>query len=569
MENRQQIPMLPLDRHTQQTTSSREVRGVVIVSVPDGDGKDGKTVCAAFTFQDQQQHRVATNGPQYAPVPTQVVEDTLPPPGRRPPWRRFMKRSFLIIAGFLLLAVFAFALFKGLSSGPVEEQWDDSEKWAHVHRIYTKRLVSMAPENRSDDYIPETGLLERDYSRRKLWERVVVRGRQEVNSSPSFPVHGNVYPDGLYYMQLQVGTPPKPYFVDIDTGSDLTWLQCNVPGAHCAETPHPLYNPGGASIVDCRQPACSLLQQGSRYGCNGAATQCDYEIEYGDSSSTMGVLVSDQLSLTLSNGSFVKEKIVFGCSYDQQGSLAESPSKTDGLLGLNSAKLALPAQLAAKGIVKNVIAHCLAGGNRGGGYLFFGDELVPSWGMTWTPIVKKHGDDNYFVSVTKVQYGSSTLEDGGDYDFVFDSGTSYTYLVPELFSAFIEAVQKGLEGSGLEQDLSDTTLPYCWRGKTPFRSVTEASHYFQPVTLNFGTQWFLTTKFMIIIPQSYLIITPQGNVCMGIMDSSDAGSEEINIIGDISLRGHLVIYDNVNHRVGWMPSDCQKPPKSKLFTYVS
>lgn len=85
------------------------------------------------------------------------------------------------------------------------------------------------------------------------------------------------------------------------------------------------------------------------------------------------------------------ESLVFfhRCSYDQQGAFAQSPSKTDGLLGLSRSIVAFPAQLAAQGIVKNVVAHCLAGGNHGGGYLFFGDELVPSWGMTWTPVVRK------------------------------------------------------------------------------------------------------------------------------------------------------------------------------------
>lgn len=75
------------------------------------------------------------------------------------------------------------------------------------------------------------------------------------------------------------------------------------------------------------------------------------------------------------------------CGYDQQGTLAQSPASTDGVMGLSSSKVALPSQLAEQGIVNNVIGHCLAGGSNGGGYLFFGDELVPSWGMTWTPMM--------------------------------------------------------------------------------------------------------------------------------------------------------------------------------------
>lgn len=33
------------------------------------------------------------------------------------------------------------------------------------------------------------------------------------------------------------------------------------------------------------------------------------------------------------------------------------------------------------GVVRNVVGHCLS---EEGGFLFFGDELVPSSGVTWT-----------------------------------------------------------------------------------------------------------------------------------------------------------------------------------------
>lgn len=33
---------------------------------------------------------------------------------------------------------------------------------------------------------------------------------------------------------------------------------------------------------------------------------------------------------------------------------------------------------------------------------------------------------------------------------------------------------------------------------------------------------------------------------------------------DVSLRGQLIVYDNVNHLIGWMPSDCVKPQSLDL-----
>ncbi|KDP38263.1 hypothetical protein JCGZ_05797 [Jatropha curcas] len=59
----------------------------------------------------------------------------------------------------------------------------------------------------------------------------------KVGSSLVFPLHGNVYPAGYYNVTLNIGQPSKPYFLDVDTGSDLTWLQCDAPCRQCTEAP--------------------------------------------------------------------------------------------------------------------------------------------------------------------------------------------------------------------------------------------------------------------------------------------------------------------------------------------
>jgi hypothetical protein len=41
----------------------------------------------------------------------------------------------------------------------------------------------------------------------------------------------------LYYVAMNIGNPPKPYFLDVDTGSDLTWLQCDAPCRSCNKVP--------------------------------------------------------------------------------------------------------------------------------------------------------------------------------------------------------------------------------------------------------------------------------------------------------------------------------------------
>lgn len=41
--------------------------------------------------------------------------------------------------------------------------------------------------------------------------------------------------DRYYYVNLKIGSPPKIYDLDIDTGSDLTWVQCDAPCSGCTK----------------------------------------------------------------------------------------------------------------------------------------------------------------------------------------------------------------------------------------------------------------------------------------------------------------------------------------------
>lgn len=38
-----------------------------------------------------------------------------------------------------------------------------------------------------------------------------------------------------YNVTINIGQPPRPYYLDLDTGSDLTWLQCDAPCVRCLE----------------------------------------------------------------------------------------------------------------------------------------------------------------------------------------------------------------------------------------------------------------------------------------------------------------------------------------------
>ncbi|CAN1828691.1 Aspartic proteinase Asp1 [Linum perenne] len=122
-----------------------------------------------------------------------------------------------------------------------------------------------------------------------------------VGSSVVFNLHGNVYPIGFYNVTVYIGQPPKPYYLDVDTGSDLTWLQCDAPCVQCIDAPHPYYRPSN-NLVPCKDPICaSLHPPGHKCKDN---EQCDYEVEYADGGSSLGVLVKDVFLLNFTNGRY-------------------------------------------------------------------------------------------------------------------------------------------------------------------------------------------------------------------------------------------------------------------------
>lgn len=71
------------------------------------------------------------------------------------------------------------------------------------------------------------------------------------------------------------------------------------------------------------------------------------------------------------------------CGYDQIPGASYHP--LDGVLGLGKGKSSIVTQLHNRGLIRNVVGHCLSG--RGGGFLFFGNDVYDtSSPIVWTPM---------------------------------------------------------------------------------------------------------------------------------------------------------------------------------------
>ncbi|GJN00073.1 hypothetical protein PR202_ga17227 [Eleusine coracana subsp. coracana] len=111
-----------------------------------------------------------------------------------------------------------------------------------------------------------------------------------------------------YYTTISIGNPPKPYFLDVDTGSDLTWIQCDAPCSNCAKGPHPLYKPAQGNIIPGSDSSCQQVLGNP----SDTSKQCDYDILYADQSSSLGVLARDNMQLITEDGERTNLDVVFG-----------------------------------------------------------------------------------------------------------------------------------------------------------------------------------------------------------------------------------------------------------------
>uniref|UniRef100_A0A803N579 Peptidase A1 domain-containing protein n=1 Tax=Chenopodium quinoa TaxID=63459 RepID=A0A803N579_CHEQI len=123
----------------------------------------------------------------------------------------------------------------------------------------------------------------------------------------------------------------------IDTGSDVSWLQCQ-PCSDCYQQSDPIYTPSSSSTyspLTCSTRECSTLEV-SAYR-NSA---CLYQVSYDDGSYTVGEFVTETVSFGTSGKI---PKVAIGCGHDNEGLFVGAA----GLLGLGGGPLSLPSQIKA------------------------------------------------------------------------------------------------------------------------------------------------------------------------------------------------------------------------------
>ncbi|KAI3417265.1 Peptidase A1 domain-containing protein, partial [Psidium guajava] len=394
---------------------------------------------------------------------------------------------------------------------------------------------------------------------------------QAFDGVVDFPIGGTSDPLllGLYYARVQLGTPPREFYVQIDTGSDLLWVSCSscngCPRTNALNMPLHVFDPGSsssASVMSCLDERCTPGVQASDSVCPTQSNLCSYSLAYEDGSRASGYYVTDLLTFNEIEGNVLVNSsaaVMFGCSTSQTGDLQEADKTMDGIFGLGQQETSVVSQLASLGVAPRAFSHCLRGDGDGGGTLVLGEIMDPN--IAYTPLVPSQPYYNLNLQSISLNGQSLSIDPSvfatfSDRGTIVDTGTTLAYLVEEAYDTLINAIAIGV---------SQTAHMLTNEGNHCFFTTSNVVDIFPQVSFNFDGG-----ASMILSPQEYLVQQNSfdGSTvwCMGF---SKAQGQARTILGDLVLKNKIVVYDLAGQRLGWTNYDCSLPVNVSTATVTS
>lgn len=339
---------------------------------------------------------------------------------------------------------------------------------------------------------------------------------------------------GEYFSRIGVGKPSKPFYMVLDTGSDVNWLQCQ-PCSDCYQQSDPIFNPSDSTSYNpltCASSQCSSLDVSA---CR--SNKCLYQVSYGDGSFTVGDFVTETLSFG-NSGSI--NTIALGCGHDNEGLFVGAA----GLLGLGGGSLSLPSQTKASSF-----SYCLVDRDSGRSSTLEFNSAPPADSVTTSLLKNSKLDTFYYVGLAGMSVGGQAvsiptslfqLDASGNGGIIVDSGTAITRLQTQAYNslrdAFVKLTQHLPSTSGVA--LFDTCYDL-----SSLRSVKVPTVSFQ----------FSDGKSLQLPAKNYLIpVDSSGTFCFAFAPTTSS----LSIVGNVQQQGTRVSFDLANSKVAFSPNKC-------------
>ncbi|XVE53408.1 hypothetical protein DITRI_Ditri03aG0000600 [Diplodiscus trichospermus] len=410
------------------------------------------------------------------------------------------------------------------------------------------------------------GLEPRPRTRRHAWEqeRPTTRAAKSYFSDAiEMPLgSGRDLGIGQYITSVKVGTPSQKFRLIVDTGSDLTWINCRYrcsPGDNCSKKGRikrkRVFHAGLSSSfkpVPCFSHMCKveLMNLFSLTTCPTPLTPCAYDYRYTDGSAAMGVFANETVTVGLTNGRKTRlYNVLIGCSDSFQGPSFE---KVDGVMGLANSKYSFATNVAQK--LGGKFSYCLVdhlSHINASNYLIFGtnNNQVAMLGNTrYTRLELDLVTSLYAVNVMGISIGGNMLDipfqvwdttkGGGT---ILDSGTSLTFLTDPAYQPVMEALKMSVS-KYQKVKLDGVPMEYCFNSTGFDETLVPKLIIHFADGARFEPHW-----------NSYVIAAADGVRCLGFLPARFPG---ISVIGNIMQQNYLWEFDLEGNKLGFAPSAC-------------
>lgn len=403
---------------------------------------------------------------------------------------------------------------------------------ARVDSIYSRLKATKRYSTKTDDNIPITQ-------------------SEDTNTLPA-PSATTLGGSGNYVVKVGLGTPAKSFSLIFDTGSDLTWTQCQPcrlgTGSNltCYDQTEPIYDPSLSTSyanISCNTAACNELSA-TDIGpyCYRATNTCVYFIGYGDNSTSAGYYGTERLTLTATSTD-VFDGFLFGCGQDNDGTFVG----TAGLLGLGRNKISLIEQTAAK--YGRYFSYCLPFDQSSTGFLRLGKDGGNSTAIKYTPLTTLAVGESFYgldlvgisVSGQQVSIPSTVFSTGT----LIDSGTVITRLPVAAYTAMRDAFREGMKSYG-EPKTVEEVLDTCY----DLRAYNLEMVSFPAVAFTFSGGLTLELK----AEATVILIDDTSQVCLAFLPTPEDGSP--GIFGNLQQKGFEVVYDVAGGKIGFANGSC-------------
>nr|GLL18092.1 aspartic proteinase CDR1-like [Ipomoea trifida] len=355
---------------------------------------------------------------------------------------------------------------------------------------------------------------------------------------------------GAYVMKYSIGTPPFETYGIVDTGSDVTWTQCE-PCIECFWQSLPVFDPKHSKsykTASCDSDACALV--GSSVGACSDQNVCQYNLTYGDSSQSVGDVATD--TLTIGDASF--KNVVFGCGHQNSGTFLGNAS---GIVGLGNSDISIVKQLGKD--VGGKFAYCLSSQPDSKSHISFGtDAIVNGPGAVSTPFsIRPDQPTFYYLSLESISVGDQSFplkqsfssnvggrragakKTSSNGNIIIDSGTTLTLIPSDTFDNLKSELTKQISATPINNPQGSFDLCYSTNDKI---EVPKIVAHFSGADVELS-------------PRGSFQEVEEGISCFTIIPHTDLG---ISIFGNLSEVDYLVGYDLEAQTVTFKPTDCSK-----------